>query len=81
MRIGLFILLLTFLGTASAVEFNYLKPEEQKYFQNDNMSGKNMQERVDMNVREINKLYSEVSLLKGEVQRLRNEMDELKKKK
>lgn len=79
MRIGLFVFLMTFLGTASAVEFNYLKPEEQKYFKNDSMDGKNQQERIDMNVREINRLYGEVSMLKAEVQRLRAEMDQLKK--
>ncbi len=81
MRNLLFVTALTFMSSAFAVEFNYLKPEEQKYFKNDSMDGKNMQERIDMDVREINKLYGEVAMLKAEVQRLRNDLDELKKQK
>lgn len=57
----------------------YLSDEDQKYYKNDSFDGNNQRERIDSNVKEINKLHGEISTLKAEVQKLRQEMEELKK--
>lgn len=67
--------------SAFAIEYGYLKPEDQKYYKNDSMDGNNQRERIDSTVKEINKLHGEVATLKAQVQILRQEMDELKKTK
>jgi archaellum component FlaC len=76
---------LIFLGLlatpAIANDFGYLKPEDQKYFQNDMFEGRNKLERIDLNVKEINKLHGEVAFLKQEIALLKREIEELKKKK
>lgn len=66
---------------AQVPDYGYLKPEDQKYFQNDSMEGNGKLDRIDMNVKEINKLHGEVNALKGEVLKLKQEIEELKKKK
>jgi cell division protein FtsB len=57
----------------------YLSPEDQKYFKNDAMEGNNQFERINMNVKELNKLHGDVAALKAEVQVLKKEIEELKK--
>ncbi len=59
----------------------FLKPEEQKYFQNDSLDGKNKWERIDANVAEINRLHGMVAEMKAEIGRLKVDVEELKKKK
>lgn len=61
--------------------YGFLKPEDQKYFKNDSLDGKNKFERIDANVREINRLHGMVAELKMEIARLKTDVEELKKKK
>lgn len=67
------------LSSAFAADY-YLKPEDQKFFKNDSMEGKNQLERIDANVKEINKMYGEMSLMKTEITNLKREIEDLKKK-
>lgn len=62
-------------------DYGYLKPGDQKYFKNDSFEGNNKLERIDLNVKEINKLHSEVAVLKSEIQLMKKEIEELKTKK
>lgn len=76
-----FFALLVFSSVAiSADRFGNLDAEDQKYFKNDMRAGNNQLERIDMNVREINKLHGEIASLKAEVQALKKDVEELKKK-
>jgi hypothetical protein len=58
----------------------YLTPKEQVYFKNDSNEGNNQFERINMNVRELNKLHAELTTLKAEVLLLKKEIADLKKK-
>lgn len=58
----------------------YLSEADQKYYKNDSFEGNNQRERIDSAVVEINKMYGEMAALKAQVQQLRKEVDELKKK-
>lgn len=77
------ILFLTLVVSSSAfAQHNmeqYLKSEDQKYFKNDVNEGNNQFERININVKEINKLHGEVASLKAEIQILKKEIAELKK--
>ena len=64
---------------ASATDYGYLKPSDQKYYKNDSMEGKNSLERIDNNVKEINKLHGEIAALKAELQALKTDVEGLKK--
>ncbi|WPU63954.1 hypothetical protein [Peredibacter starrii] len=66
--------------SALATDYGYLKPEDQKYYKNDSLDGNNQRERVDSTVKEINKLHGEIAAMKAQIQTLRQEVDELKKK-
>ncbi len=66
---------------AFAYDFGDLKESEQKNFKNDSGQGFNQMERVDKNVREINKLWDEINRLKAEVNSLKNEVNQLKGRK
>lgn len=57
----------------------YLSKDDQKYFKNDQMDGNNQRERIDANVKEINRLHGEISMLKAEVSTLKKDIEELKK--
>lgn len=75
-------LLVCLLLSSSAFALNkygQLTKEDQKYYQNDSMDGKNQFERIDSAVAEINKLHGEIASMKVEMQQLRKEVDELKK--
>ena len=60
-------------------KFGYLSPEDQKFYKNDIMEGNNQRERIDSLVKEANKIYGEISLMKAEIQSLKKEVEELKK--
>lgn len=62
-------------------DFGYLTNENQPYFKNESLTGNNQVERVDLNVKEINKLHGEINNLKTEITLLKKEIEELKKKK
>jgi peptidoglycan hydrolase CwlO-like protein len=74
--------LLLLASTAHAVDrYGQLTKDDQKYYKNDSMDGKNQFERIDSAVAEINKLHGELASMKAEMQQLRKEVDELKKAK
>lgn len=73
-------LLLGPLQSFAQIKSGYLTPEDQKYYKNDSFEGNNQRERIDSLVKETNKLYGELATLKAEVQLLRKELEDLKKK-
>jgi predicted RNase H-like nuclease (RuvC/YqgF family) len=76
------ILLLLLSATSWAQkDFGYLQEEDQKFFKNESMAGNNQLERIDINVKEINKLHAEVAMLKAQLQQLKADIAELKAKK
>lgn len=66
-------------SAAAEIKNGYLTAEDQKYFKNDSFDGNNQRERIDANVKEINKLMGEIASMKSEIQALRSEVNELKK--
>lgn len=80
MKILIFTLLVSFNALATQ-DYGYLKKEDQQFFKNDSFEGNNKMERIDANVKEINKLYGEVARLKAEMAELRSEVEALKNKK
>lgn len=68
-------------STTMAEDYGYLKKSEQTYFKNDSMDGQNKMERIDQNVREINKLHGEISRMKEDIVLLKEEIKKLKEKK
>lgn len=81
MRAGLIVLSLFSSPVYAQDDFGFLKPEEQKHFKNDSLDGKNKWQRIDANVAEINRLHGMIGELKMEVQKLKADVEELKKKK
>jgi len=82
----IFILSLTLFASLSATaqtinNTGFLRPEDQKYFKNDSLEGKNKWERIDANVAEINRLHGMMAEMRLEIQKLKMEVEELKKKK
>ena len=75
-----FALMLT-TSSAFALEFGYLKKEDQQYYKNDSMEGNNRLERIDSLVKEVNKVYGEMATMKAEIAALKAEVAELKNKK
>lgn len=71
-----FVLTLLLLAPASHALNDYLKPEDQPFFRND-ANGKNNLDRIDENVREINRLWGEVNNLKAEIKLLKEELTAL----
>ena len=57
-----------------------LNKEDQQYFKNESFSGMNKLERIDLNVKEINKLHGEIASLKSEIAKMKQDIEELKKK-
>jgi uncharacterized small protein (DUF1192 family) len=76
-------LLLLLISSASwgQKDFGYLQEQDQKFFKNESMAGNNQLERIDLNVKEINKLHAEVARLKAQLQALKSDIAELKAKK
>lgn len=73
-----FISTLILLGSLSAVANNdYLKPEDQPYYQNDS-NGRNNLDRIDSSVKEINRLWGEINTMKNEIRLLKEQMAALK---
>jgi cell division protein FtsB len=62
-------------------DYGYLKKEDQQYFKNDSMEGQNRLERIDSNVKEINKLHGEIQSMKADIAALKKEVEMLKSKK
>jgi hypothetical protein len=82
MRTALIAFLFVISQTAlSQSDYGFLKPEDQKYFKNDSLDGKNKWERIDANVAEINRLHGMISEMKVEINKLKADVEELKKKK
>ncbi|HLW58231.1 MAG TPA: hypothetical protein VKY27_12635 [Bacteriovoracaceae bacterium] len=77
----LFLALMLFSPMVFAYDFGDLKPSDQKYFKNEYGEGNNKLERIDMNVKEINKIWGEVNALKAEIKKLRDEVALLKEQK
>lgn len=65
---------------AEEIDPGYLTVEEQKFYKNNIMEGKNGRQRTDSIVREINKIYSQMESMKSEIESLKNEVEKLKKK-
>lgn len=76
----IFLCLISFSALAQD-NYGYLKPEDQKFFKNDSLDGKNKWERIDANVAEINRLHGMVAEMKMEIGKLKADVEELKKKK
>jgi hypothetical protein len=68
-------------STTIAEDYGYLKKSDQTYFKNDSMDGQNKMERIDQNVKEINKLHGEIARMKQEIALLKEEIQKLKDKK
>lgn len=79
MKILFLVLILSSSAFAQHNMEQYLSSEDQKYFKNDVNEGNNQFERININVKEINKLHGEVASLKAEIQVLKKEIAELKK--
>lgn len=62
-------------------DYGYLNKEDQQFFKNDIMDGSNQRERLDSNVKEINKLHGEINSMKAEILQIKKEIEELKSKK
>lgn len=62
-------------------DYGYLKKEDQQFFKNDSMDGNNQRERLDGNVKEINKLHGEINSMKAEILLMKQEIEQLKSKK
>jgi peptidoglycan hydrolase CwlO-like protein len=81
MKICVFLTVLVFSSTSLANDYGYLKKEDQTYFKNDSFEGNNKWERIDLNVKEINKLHGEIASMKAEIEKLKQEVEILKNKK
>jgi len=66
---------------AGTVDYDYLKKEDQQYFKNDSVEGKNKFERIDSNVKEINKLHGEINSMKADIVQMKEEIEKLKSSK
>lgn len=76
-----FLTLILSFSVMAADQFGYLDEKDQKFFKNETFAGNNQMERIDLNVREINKLHSEIASLKAQMATMKQEIEELKKKK
>jgi hypothetical protein len=75
MKTALFLFILsTNVLAQGTLNSGYLRPEDQKYYQNDQMEGMNKQERLDSLVKEVNKMHAEIEALKVEVAKLKEAM-------
>lgn len=74
----LFLSLMLFSSVSYAYDFGDLKESDQKHFKNEFGEGRNKLERIDLNVKEINKLWAEVKKLQSEVNQLKEEVTQLK---
>jgi peptidoglycan hydrolase CwlO-like protein len=72
-----------FLSSMAQAEIRepYLTAEDQKYYKNEAGTGMNQLERIDSNVKELNKLHAEIASMKAEIQELKKEINEMKKPK
>lgn len=72
----LFLLILCAFSLPSQADKYYLTPDEQPNFKNDS-NGRNDFERIDANVKELNRVVGEINSLKQEVKALRERVEEL----
>ena len=68
-------------AAADQTDYGYLKKEDQQFFKNDSLEGNNQRERLDSNVKEINKLHGEINSMKAEILQMKQEIEQLKSKK
>lgn len=68
-------------SSSFAVDYGYLKKEDQQYYKNDSMEGNNRLERIDSLVKEMNKVYGEMATMKADIAALKAEVEVLKNKK
>lgn len=66
------------LPLAQANPYGELTKSDQKYFENEYGEGRNKLERIDLNVKEINKMWAEINSLKTQVKKLQEEIDQVK---
>ena len=81
MRYGVLLIALMSFPVFAQNNYGYLKPEDQKYFKNDSLDGKNKWERIDANVAEINRLHGMIAEMKLEIAKLKADVEQLKAKK
>ena len=81
MKVLMVLLTLVFCSQSFAVDYGYLKKEDQKFYKNDSFEGSNKIERIDSLVKEVNKMYGEMASMKSEISKLREEVELLKAKK
>jgi peptidoglycan hydrolase CwlO-like protein len=75
------ILALMTVSSVFAQNPGYLKKEDQQYYKNDSFEGMNKMERIDSLVKEMNKVYGEMAVMKSEISKLKEEVELLKNKK
>ena len=81
MKVLIVLFSLTVCSQSFAVDYGYLKKEDQKYYKNDTFEGNNKIERTDSLVKEVNKMYGEMAVMKSDIAKLREEVEALKAKK
>lgn len=81
MKVLFFLATLCVATTSFAVDYGYLKKEDQPYYKNDNFEGNNKLERIDSLVKEVNKMYGEMNSMKADIAALKQEVETLKNKK
>ena len=72
---------IVFAGTGGGKDYGYLNAKDQQYYKNESFQGNNQLERIDSTVKEINKVYGEMTAMKAEIADLRKEVELLKSKK
>jgi predicted RNase H-like nuclease (RuvC/YqgF family) len=81
MKFVIGLILLSSVSSYAQIKSGYLTAEDQKYYKNDSFDGNNQRERIDSNVKEINRLIGEMNSMKTEIEQLKKEVEELKKRK
>ena len=72
----LFLFVLCSLSLPTLADKYYLTPDEQPNFKNDS-NGRNDFERIDANVKELNRVVGEINSLKQEIKALRERVEDL----
>ena len=78
MKTLVFALMILSVSAFAEDRYGNLDKSDQKFYQNDSVTGKNQLERTDSLVRQTNVLMGEMQQMKQDIARLRAEVDELK---